>query len=52
MKKESLKKTEKERKEKIQFLPPSGSGCRRSFSKAFTCIMMGRKSHVDSDGEA
>ena len=40
MKNERKKERKKERrkKEKIQFLPLSGSGCRRSFSKVFTCI--------------
>ena len=44
---EERKKEKK--KEKIQFLLPFGSGCRRSFAKVFTCIPV--ESHVDSDGE-
>ena len=42
-KKEERRKKKEERrrkKEKIQFLPPSGSGCRRSFAKVFTCIQV------------
>ena len=39
---------EERRKEKIQFLPPRGSCCRRSFLKVF----YGTKLHVDSDSES
>ena len=39
------------KKKKIQFLLPFGSGCRRSFVKVFNYKHVGRKSHVDSDGE-
>ena len=33
---------EERKKEKIQFLAPRGAGCRRSFSKVFTCIPVER----------